>query len=609
MFKIYHSILKSKKVFFWILIFLLQKNNILYSQKENNTWIIGHQYTNKKENSIDTGILKLFGGNIFNFNIKPFDLNRVANNLSLNRLVINHCDRFGNLLFYSNGSKIFNYEHKLIENSDSLNFSLDAINPKDSGVYALRSISGWSQSMIVIRNPILYNQYYIFSLYLNWGILAPDLKAFTKLQYSILDMSLNDGKGKLIVKEKLIDSGNYGNGLFACKKANGKDWWIFARDMNKSNCFHKMSLDGNGVRLESEKECIGYIMWSKDNDTLPNAHFGNFSPDGKHFAFASNYGLEVFDFDRCTGKFSNRRAIDYPIIDSFKNLGFYSPTAVVFSPNSRFLYYSNSFRILQFDMNTIDFKSSFTTIAYYDGFKDHYNEDTSLVGIPTYFNQSVIAPDGRIYVGHPSTRYMSYIDSPNNKGLSCNFKAHAIKTQSYCGNPPYHPHYELGAMDCCLGGINTNLARTDTTLNSRDTGGKYQWLYCDSNFKPIPNAQSDIFKPLYTGVYALKINKGVCVDTTDCVDFEYKRPGSGILSMNNHEFSIFPNPANDYVKIDDKSNSNFRVYIYDIIGRIRLTDFRNKQIDIKSLENGVYPLKIVDKDGSELFRDKLIIQR
>ena len=62
------------------------------------------------------------------------------------------CDKTGQLLFYSNGSKIFNYRHLLIENADSLNEGID----QDKIGYYYRTI-------VVIPNPYNNSQYYFIS--------------------------------------------------------------------------------------------------------------------------------------------------------------------------------------------------------------------------------------------------------------------------------------------------------------------------------------------------------------------------------------------------------------------------------------------------------------
>ena len=59
----------SRRTALFIILYLLFTN--LYSQKENNIWITGHQDLNETIAQPDTGVQKLFGGNIFDFNNDP----------------------------------------------------------------------------------------------------------------------------------------------------------------------------------------------------------------------------------------------------------------------------------------------------------------------------------------------------------------------------------------------------------------------------------------------------------------------------------------------------------------------------------------------------------
>ncbi|OFX34189.1 MAG: hypothetical protein A2X08_03540 [Bacteroidetes bacterium GWA2_32_17] len=76
--------------------------------------------------------------------------------------------------------------------------------------------------------------------------------------------------------------------------------------------------------------------------------------------------------------------------------------------------------------------------------------------------------------------------------------------------------------------------------------------------------------------------------------------------------NIYPNPANNliYIDINDKSTSDFNIQIYDMQGRLLLTNQiteSNEQIDISIIPQGIYLTKITNQKTSSNY--KLIISR
>ncbi|QLH45308.1 MAG: hypothetical protein HWD58_06670 [Bacteroidota bacterium] len=57
---------------------------------------------------------------------------------------------------------------------------------------------------------------------------------FDVLSYCVVDMDSNQGKGKVILKDKILSDKQhyYNTAMTAVKHANGKDWWLV-----KADCF------------------------------------------------------------------------------------------------------------------------------------------------------------------------------------------------------------------------------------------------------------------------------------------------------------------------------------------------------------------------------------
>jgi hypothetical protein len=96
----------------------------------------------------------------------------------------------------------------------------------------------------------------------------------------------------------------------------------------------------------------------------------------------------------------------------------------------------------------------------------HGPDTSNLSYFPLYGNMG-IAPNGKIYVGNSNgtRQYMSYIDSPNVKGLGCHFVPQGV-WQPYTNlmSPPNMPNYGLGVDSTNLGCWTLGLHEQNATI-------------------------------------------------------------------------------------------------------------------------------------------------
>ena len=295
-------------------IFLLSKVD---SQIINpRIWYLGYQSNFRKDtNSPDTDpILKQIGSTILNFKSTPIGITRFAYALSHGACNVQLYDKSDSLILYSNGSKIFNGKHRLVEGGDSLSYGSDwNSGPYKDNYFGEYLIGVYPNAMIALPSAKNPNQFYFISIFI-----SRDYNLFPKLIYTLVDMSLNDGRGKVIEKEVLIKNGEFTPAIEACRHGNGRDWWIITREYGKKN-FIIMLLDSSGIKIISEPEVSGWSLadWGIVKGNMTN----RFSWDGTMFASFTHLGLELFDFNRCTGALSNRREIIIPQHDSFSTSG------------------------------------------------------------------------------------------------------------------------------------------------------------------------------------------------------------------------------------------------------------------------------------------------
>ena len=212
--------------------------------------------------------------------------------------------------------------------------------------------------------------------------------------------------------------------ITACKHANGRDWWLVVHQYH-SGLVYKYLISPQGISGPTTQDLFTYR----------DVYFGQavFSPQGTKFAYYEPYGdLDIFDFDRCTGDFSNFVHID--INDSAFAGG------AAFSPSGRFLYLSSIYYIYQFDLLSPNIDSSKIVVGVYDGYREQ--------GLYQNFYLSALAPDGKIYTNcGDGSKYLHVINSPDSAGLACNFVQRGFPLPRWNAfTIPNFPNYFLSAQ-------------------------------------------------------------------------------------------------------------------------------------------------------------------
>ena len=410
----------------------------LEAQHENDVWITGYPANEDTFDYPDTGINKIFGNTFIDFRQPPYKLTRNQKGPYIDVLSISMCDSKGDLLFVCNGYKLFNKYNKLIENGDSFgNYNWPA--SASVGYYGTSRMGRLHSAMVALPRPNYPNQFYLFNSHMNYDTLR--LKGqdhYYNLYYSIIDMNANNGYGKVIVKEKLITKGSFNLSIAACKHANGRDWWLVFADRfyDSSKLINKVLVKSDTIFSIPSTDTLKYSWWARGT---------NFSHDGRYYAYASQQGLHVYNFNRCTGKLSNMRVANYPISTDTANA-----EVPCFSPNNRYIYMPMNYSMYQYDVES-NFENSAIRVAKTDSFREAYFYNIS------GFTSCQITPDKKkLIVSSAATRYYHVIDSPDKKGIACNVKLNAIHLPTISYAIPHFPNYTLGADTCYTNSIQYN---------------------------------------------------------------------------------------------------------------------------------------------------------
>ncbi len=281
-------------------------------------------------------------------------------------------DGGGNLLFYTDGSTVWNANHAIMTNGTGLlgNFSS-------------------TQSAIIVPKPNSSSIYYIFT------VPAGCTMAGTGLRYSEVDMSLSGGLGAVTTVKNILLTTATCEKVTAVAHANGTDYWVICHA--PGTAINTYQITSAGVNTTSVPST------SAANSTT--AGYLKASPDGTLVGRGSNGVVEVMNFDASTGILTPY----FSITNSGLNYG------VEFSQTgNRFYYYDIGVGVYQVDLTL---GSAAAIVA-----------SNTFIG-STAPNQGYgmqIGPDGKIYVTEYQVSFLSVINDPDSLGASCNMVAQQL---------------------------------------------------------------------------------------------------------------------------------------------------------------------------------------
>ncbi len=397
-------------------------------------------------------------------------------------------DSAGNLLFYSDGSTVWDRNHRIMPNGTEL------LGDESS-----------TQSAIIAPHPTKSNIYYLFTV--------GSTQVPTGYHYYTIDMTLNGGFGDV-----------FGSSVDLSGDSNGFDWsekitavygdtcntiWVISLVKNK---FYAYLIDENGVNptpivseisFEASKLSRGYLKVSPNGKKLVAAHQGINGNDN---------GLYLYDFDNKTGEVIETNTTLFDRSTQVYGIEFSSKTTKLYASTID----DDEYKLYQFDLTAPNIKNSGVII---------HEEDSAFRG------GLQLGPDRKIYVTIPESyvigsNYLDVINYPELKGTQCGFEEDYIffgNTNSVMqGLPPFIQSYffenEINIVNPSEDVINISndleLCKGNSyTLKWKNIPGAiYQWSFDDGGIvRPIPTpspANELIVNPLgnnTVGTYSLNV--------------------------------------------------------------------------------------------------------
>ncbi|MEP0212920.1 MAG: T9SS type B sorting domain-containing protein [Cellulophaga sp.] len=319
-------------------------------------------------------------------------------------------DDTGNLLFYTDGIRVYTKDHVLMQNG--------------TGLYGDPSSS---QSALIVPNQKDTNIFYIFTVDTSVFEADPDYG----LNYSTVDMSLDGGKGAVTSKNvRLLD---YCSEKITAvlKDCFDKSVWVITYATNDGSegvfdTFHAFEVNDTGVVTTSVKSKVNSFITDKRG-------YLKLSADGTKMASANvSQGLYLYDFNADTGVLSNEQRINI-------NAPNKDPYGLEFSPNNKLLYvhtYNAQQGLVTETSNLLQYNLTAANISSSEVILDNRN---------IYRGALQLAENGKIYRTiansyDQGTQYLGVINNPNQLGTTAGYQHNAVNLQGKLatqGLPPF----------------------------------------------------------------------------------------------------------------------------------------------------------------------------
>ncbi len=570
------------RLLFICIAFIFINLNIVLAQKHDYVWLFG------KDSQTDTS----FAGTVIDFNASPPDIYYEFRDMNFNITNASICDANGNLLFYTNGINVYNWQNEIMENGAGLNPGEYADNNQDRG-YVLE------QGAMALPVPDSDSLFYLIHVDKNYPV--GNLSFHSKRVYfSLIDMSQNGGSGKVLIKNELILESLLNSGhITATRHANGRDWWIVLRKYG-TNEYYSMLAGATGIVIKDIQQ-VG--------DSIPSNAIGQavFSPDGTKYArmaiagaVGSDIHVNIYDFDRCTGELSE------PVHLTYADSAWSGGAAI--SPNSRYLYISSYNYLYQYDLWAEDIPATKDTVAVWDGF-------TIPPVFATRFFLMQLAPNGKIYFNSSNAvPYLHAINNPDLPGDSCDVCQHCVALPSWNSfSLPNFPNYRLGHLE---GSPCDTLRQPPTAAFGYEQAGA-ELRFADSSYHDIRSwrwdfgdGQTDTLpSPVHvydsTGLYQVCLavaNPGG--EDTACEEVAVVVSGLEEAQAGGAGVRVYPNPTQKQAIIawEPSKIRVVNIQLLDIYGKVhwqREVEQNSQSLSISTdgLEAGVYIILIRLPEG------------
>jgi gliding motility-associated-like protein len=372
-----------KRYSLFLILTLALQTPVVFGQLQNNNWIFGY------------GARVNFSGPI------PVGSSNAAINSNESTASVSDPNT-GQLLFYTDGRKVWNANNQVMPNGANLL----------GGFY-----NSCTQGALIVPFPEDNQRYYLFTLEeLEALSLSPVVD--NGLRYSVVDMTLNGGLGDVQVATINTPLANdLTEKLIVIRSTEIQGFWVIAHKKN-ANEFLAWKIDACGVSAQPVVSTVGSIFASAPfGATEAWSGAMDASPDGNRIGMPVDWSdrLEFFDFNKTTGVVSNPLTVN--VVDD-SNPPFLRKYGACFSPDGSKFYYTNINSVYQLNLG------NYTSAAIASSNTLIYSPTLEPNNYPCL--QIEQAPNNKLYVAIGNSGRLDEISNPNSLGLGCGYVSNAI---------------------------------------------------------------------------------------------------------------------------------------------------------------------------------------
>jgi len=398
----------------------------------------------------------------------------------LNENECSFSDTAGRLLFYikycgrEQGS-----EQSVIQLRDADNQLI----PNSDGIFCYYSATNGS-SVVVVNDSIIH----LITIYYNEKIIDK-----FGLYYSTLKVSPVTGKCRVIRKNWLLLRTHLSEKIACVKHSDMKRWWIVCRGGENTDSMFvfladHLSVDFDHVETVGTKMPIFYGLGGESC----------FSEAGdKLLSVLSCEVVDVFDFDRCTGRLSNHLPLGKTAPPCSGNDHFFYGCSL--SPDGTKIYVSDfgygvpigETGLYQYDLSAKDVKKSRKRL------------------MPYGLYQHQLGPDGKIYINTGMSKKLIIIHQPNLAGKACQIDTAGIKIKEdglLTSGLPNFPNYRLPDYIVAFAGKDSILCAGESLrLGQAIQDPKLIYEWTPKEGLDDPNSPHPLATPTQTTAYTLTV--------------------------------------------------------------------------------------------------------
>lgn len=280
----------------------------------------------------------------------------------------------GDLLFYTNGSTVWNKKHQIMVNGK--NIGGDSVS---------------TQSAIIM--PFTSEETTLFYIFTTEEVYGDKL---FQTKAAIVDMKKDSARGQVMVKNLAINHLSTEKLTATSGTAGG---WLIAHEFG-SNIFRSNAVNNQGIG-ENVYSPVGEVHDITDELSASGAM--KFSSDtqilGVTLPRSTGSFLELLDFDHTTGEVTNSRLIDIQESDPVYGIEFSNGSTKLYLTTN-----ASASKLIQYDLDSINTPTAAADIeaTKFDGYASGANYGTLQLG-----------PDGIIYMAVDNSSTIGTIGSPN----------------------------------------------------------------------------------------------------------------------------------------------------------------------------------------------------